>query len=437
MFGNDDDGSDENYDDAGGSPQETITGIVITNNSYHPIKTLDKILVGYSSTKGSDAGLIGQNGIGLKQGCAQLSDLSFVLVRRGDANSDDIGAAEFSLGLIARQLQRVEGTCLPSIEFGSKDFESLEEEMLTVFARTAVGECVAKYGADSLEIGVKRLVSHFRQLSSLKDGGWGPFSEVFRVIVHEALMRDDSVGTDANDMELKKDDFASIDANDMALSLLDEIKSALPSTYIHIPKNLEVKVNDQTIHFTFYQTRLVELTAFYQRIDPKKPVGSDGDWQNPENGYLIRLLIGFDCVREEKEASIYIHSRHSGRLVTKYDDDARGKIGLPTGSTDFCQGLTVIVDDMHGHLPLNPTKQGIAFAKGRGIATSVHEKNLNKWIGAYAHLFYNIHMKRRFGDSKNAFTIRFPRVTAPWSGMDLLVWMIVTSRSIPEFRGYL
>ena len=50
----DNDGSDEDYEDVDGAPQETITGIVVTNNSYRQIKALEKILEAYSSAKGRE-----------------------------------------------------------------------------------------------------------------------------------------------------------------------------------------------------------------------------------------------------------------------------------------------------------------------------------------------------------------------------------------------
>ena len=45
---------------------------------------------------------IGENGVGLKQGCATLSDLSFVLVKNG---SDD----KVELGFCAESLQLAKG----------------------------------------------------------------------------------------------------------------------------------------------------------------------------------------------------------------------------------------------------------------------------------------------------------------------------------------
>ena len=427
LGGDDNYESDEDYVD--GAPQERITGIVVTNNSYRPIKALAKIMTVYSSGKGRKEGkeshdegnfaeTVGENGVGLKQGCAVLSDLSFVLVHRGDVGGDGNGASKFSMGIIAKKLQRPEGLCLPSVEFDSNDLNSLEEEMLSLFSGTDVGECVARYGkspfvadnesdvdqpsgskgtstksnsAQSLAAGVKRLILHFRQMSGKRNGGWGHFSEVFRVVLHDVK------GSSASNSYSR------------ALALMDEIESTLPSTYIHIPDNLDISVNGREIQFNHYQSRLVEFTEFYRRIDPCRPVGETKSWREENNGYAIRLLFGFDATRvEEKQAEprLLFHSRHSGRLV-KSEEDCRKYLNLPSGSSDFCHGLTVIVDDMHGHLPLNPTKQNIAFAEGTG---EVHETNLKSWISAYTHLFYKIHLDLKFGGSKAALGAGISRI---------------------------
>lgn len=55
-----------------------------------------------------------------------------------------------------------------------------------------------------------------------------------------------------------------------------------------------------------------------------------------------------------------------------YHPDARNTLGLTGGGTVYCQGLTIIVDDVEGHLPLDPTKQGIAF--GNESHGNVHGK---------------------------------------------------------------
>ena len=408
MFGDDDsDRSDEDYEDVDGAPMETITGLVVTNNSYRHIKPLEKILEAYSSAKGREehgedhnqegeyAETIGENGVGLKQGCAVLSNLSFVLIRRGDSDEN-----KFSLGVIAKQLQRPEGISLPSVEFVSRDLASLRQEMTSLFTGTAVGECVNTYGEGSLDAGVTRLMSHFQQMSSKRNGKWGHFGQVFRVVMHAVK------GSSASN------------SNCRALSLMDEIYSALPATYIHLPQNIEVKVNGQAIQFNYYQSRLIELTTFCRKIDIAQCVGDGDGWQDQDRGhYNVRFMFGFDGSRKGGRPRLCIHSRHSGRLV-KSIEDCRAILGLTTGSSDFCQGLTVIVDDMDGHLPLNPTKQDIAFGE-QGEAGDVHRRNLLSWIGGYTSLFYAIHKEKKFGGSKMALSAAISRLS---SQQDAFTW---------------
>jgi hypothetical protein len=74
------------------------------NNCVKAIRPLGEVL--YNSSKvHSGAGDIGENGVGLKQVCATLCDLSFVLVKnRSDANIE--------LGIVAKNLQKEEGCYL-------------------------------------------------------------------------------------------------------------------------------------------------------------------------------------------------------------------------------------------------------------------------------------------------------------------------------------
>ena len=49
------------------------TGLCIINNSYKPIRSMEQVLGVYNSSKvNSGAGDIGENGVGLKQGCKFL-----------------------------------------------------------------------------------------------------------------------------------------------------------------------------------------------------------------------------------------------------------------------------------------------------------------------------------------------------------------------------
>ena len=79
----------------------STTGLCIRNNSPGRIVPLAEALVVHNTTK-ADAGEIGENGVGLKQACAALCDMSFVLVKNG---SNDC----IELGIVAKELQREEG----------------------------------------------------------------------------------------------------------------------------------------------------------------------------------------------------------------------------------------------------------------------------------------------------------------------------------------
>ena len=368
-------------------PSAQITGLCITNNSFKPIKPLKRILEAYSSAKGRNehgeghfAETIGENGVGLKQGCAVLSDLSFVFVRNGK---------QLSLGVIAAKLQKEEGICLPSFELKSEDATGVRSEIMDIFGnkyRDTIGECVKEYGDGLLSVGVDRLVNHFGDMI-VPEQGWGEEKFIFRLVLHN-LLKDDTL------------------ASTRAKELMAQLYNELEHHYIHVPLDLEVTCDGRSIDFCYWQRRLVEMTVFTQPIDPNTPVAlQKDDWKFPRGPgtYKIRIFIGFDPTREygARSARLVIYSRHSGRLVLQ-EEDCRATLGLSAGSTEYSQGLTIVVDDMFGHLPLNPTKQDIAWceqANGR-----VHKQNLYSWIGAIASLFYNMHLSRRYNNSKRALT---------------------------------
>ena len=84
-----------------GRKYSSTTGLCIRNNSPRKIVPLAEALVVHQTTK-VDEGEIGENGVGLKQACAALCDLSFVLVKNGSN-------AKIELGIVAKALQREDG----------------------------------------------------------------------------------------------------------------------------------------------------------------------------------------------------------------------------------------------------------------------------------------------------------------------------------------
>ncbi len=150
----------------------------------------------------------------------------------------------------------------------------------------------------------------------------------------------------------------------------------------------------------------MELHKIPLIIDRRNDFRTAEDWIVPESAddtYQVQVAIGFDPSRAIHQTgqisadnsqnfiggqacSLLIFSRVSGRLFLKHDD-ARGVLRLTNSGTNFCQGLTIIVDDFEGHLPLTPTKESLAF--GMEDYGKIHERNLYAWLGALAHLYWN------------------------------------------------
>mmetsp|Transcript_35313 Transcript_35313/g.105472 ORF Transcript_35313/g.105472 Transcript_35313/m.105472 type:complete len:897 (-) Transcript_35313:19-2709(-) len=468
------------FSDGEAAVEAKITGVKMVNNSSRPIKSLGRIMEVYSSSKGRAehgaiteehmhedfAETIGENGVGLKQGCATLSDQSFVLMRNGN---------KLGLGVIAARLQSAAGVYLPHVDFESSvdNLNCLRGEITNFFLDKKNGnvkQCAEHYGEGNLGSGVERLLQHFVDLSE-KDGVWGNEENVFCVVLHhlkhgkktyapkrptastdvvnnadEAVVADavDAGGSDGGGwptIELDGSDpveavdvldAIAVDAveaenvneeekrppppreltpderyADHAISLLQEIRDELPRNYIHISSLMEVRIMGEDVRFHYWQRRLVELTSYTHIIDPVNSFTEAEDWKKPKKGYPIRIFFGFDSVRltsdhhARGQCSLYIYSRLSGRLI-KHEEDARALLKLSSGGSHFSQGLTVIVDDADGNLPLNPTKQDVAF--GEQAHGDVHKRNLYSWLGAITNAYYTFHLEANCGSKKGVLT---------------------------------
>jgi hypothetical protein len=327
-----------------------VSGIVILNNSYKHIKPMAQVLEVYQSSKGDQSESIGENGVGLKQGCATLSDLSFAL-------SKNLG--QYSLGIIAKSLQRKDGCVLPSFSF--TNFPQKDELRDLFTGHSVIGRCIVEYGGGSLDNGIDRLLEHYERMVTLEDR-----QHVFCVVLHE-LKHNPTSGSVVVHVDSSDDDAYQVDFAQNAKGLMAKLKQELPRQYIHTSSRLDVRVEGKPVVFAYWQKRLVELSSFQVKLDPKTPIHkSTKDWKDPVHGYSLKIYAGFDPNRVASPAksalSLFIYSRQSGRLILQ-EEDARNMLGLSTGGTEYCQGLTIIVDDYHGKLPLNPTKQDLAFGE--------------------------------------------------------------------------
>ena len=376
-------------------------GIIIINNSAKPIKSLKEVLVVYASSKRDKLGhdnqkktdAIGENGVGLKHGCATLSDTNFVISRNYNT---------YGVGLIAKSLQTKEGVNLPSFEFTVEDDEDKEpheiEAELRQHLETIIGmnpkiaECVeASIGSGNLDAGIKVLVERCQEMWN---DYWEPYDHVFQVIIAEMIHSHDQSGQDQDNVEVTSR--RSHHGNNPAALFLQEIKNLLPKFYVNIPtQGFEFYIENEKIVFSYWQHRLVEMTKFRVHVPKEMAIADMKHFNWADDGYPLSIYCGFEALRVQNDergdaCQMYIYSRSSGRLI-RHDDDARASLGLAASGVDYCQGLTVIVDDVDAQLPLMPTKQGIAWTEQRG--GEAHRANLMAWAGACAQCFWMFHAK--------------------------------------------
>jgi hypothetical protein len=269
--------SDRELDGSAGSRKGTITGIAIFNSSIQRVKPLHKVLEVYTSLKGASADSIGENGVGLKQGCATLSDLSFCLASNRRRMQHGM-QYEFSMGVLSLQLQTDRKCSLPSFQFKSCNAVEIKLEMLSLFRdeHPEIGDCVRAYGnskhaesemdpEDQLLAGIDRLVHHFEYMTG---EGWGQYHVFGLVLDH--LKHGTPTGAGKRTVE---DDHES--QKNRVFKLLEQVYYDLPSRYLHIPNLLDVRVGNKKVNFNYWQPRLVEMVQFDLEINKDIPIASD------------------------------------------------------------------------------------------------------------------------------------------------------------------
>ncbi|GFH55549.1 hypothetical protein CTEN210_12025 [Chaetoceros tenuissimus] len=341
---------------------ENTNGIYILNNCQHPVKPMREVLTCFNNVE-RDNSQIGEYGIGLKQGCASLSDISFVMSRNENV---------YSLGILARNLQTPTGVCLPSFEFQfdptiDTDLHKflMKNEIADIVASSNnIAAVVEEYGYGDVQTGIYRLVNNMMRLN---DREWSEEKYVFCICLH--------------DLKHSEND-----------AFLLSVKDELPKHYLHVPHCFQVLVRSDPVHFNHWPSRLTRLTKFNVRI-PKTALLSSDNSNGTEDDHVLSLYLGFDAVRlaegGHNTASLYFYSRKFGRLV-KSLPDSRGTLCLSAGGTQYCQALTIIVDDKCGALPLSPTKQDFAFWEHEN--GQVWEQNLLKWVSAVTKVYYNYYL---------------------------------------------
>jgi hypothetical protein len=410
--------------------------LFIRNNSQKPIKKLEDALTVYKSSKNSELShnqhesssatahsnrfhqhhqhissnsgslrteddpstrkdAIGENGVGLKHGCATLSDCSVIVTRNKDV---------VEIGFICRQLQSTSGVYLPSFSFTVS--KTASSEISTQSLTGPISEWLSNHRSVQ-----EALESAFRSDMKFKERNVeGVLTEWVHSLWADEWKAEDYIFLLAlcnlkRSVQNKGIIFHSLIAfskQSPAKNFLKQIRTMLPEYYVNLPSdgNFDFLIDKERIEFSYWQRRLVELTKFYVNVPVSTPFESlpDPVWiQGGEEKYPLAIYCGFDAQRINNDANqgigtspcrIYIYSCQAGRLI-QMESDARFMLGLSTSGVDYCQGLTIIINDTEGKLPLTPTKDGIAWSeRPHG---NIHRQNLYAWAGAIAQLFWQHH----------------------------------------------
>jgi hypothetical protein len=390
-------------DNAAAQPQQPLAyvdidgerdGISLINTCAREIPSMRQILELYSSNK-IDTPLIGENGIGLKQGCACLSDLSFICTKSQWSSSSDATQPEstFQLGIIAKCLQSETQVLLPSLQFTSAN--TIREELIEwVQDNDDVRLAVQQYGdQEDLDDAIARLEQTFVNLQDV----YPDHPHVYGLFLHHVKQGKGS-------------------GSDRSGSLLDEIMDDLPHRYLHIPNTVIVSVRGERIRFCYWQSRLVEMAEFKLSVNPAVLMRDDLDWNStavtkspyyqPQQYCAFRLYIGFDALRVvdrnmDSNPHLYIYSRSSGRQIVRHAD-ARNIIEMGSSGSNYSQGMTILLDDYQTSLPLNPTKQDTAFADCS--TGEIFRTNLYMWIRAAVRVYYSRYFDCLYHKKKTPLT---------------------------------
>ena len=366
-----------------------VSGGVSILNSFpeSKYKEMHAMLDVYSSQKQNDE--IGENGVGVKQASASLSDFTLVITRK---------RARFQVGVLASSLQTEEGVRIPSYTF--EEGCNLKEEILRLSESDVVfRQSMIHFGGFEARLGTNLSMEEWENSFLLK--GQHRLEETFLDLVNEH-------GEWASDhcvYGLYLDQLRFDDA-----SILAELRDTLPHKYIHLSEDhCDILIGGKRPIFQYWERRLVELTCFEFQVSNIHDFKSD-NVNDPRNASTLRLFIGFDHIRcssfnQQSTGALYIYSRESGRLI-KHLSDCRTELSLPAGSSDYSQGLTIILDDYQSSLPLTPTKQDIAYSDGPN--GDVHRANVYAWMSGIVEAYYN-HYLTLFEGSKHDITRQVKR----------------------------
>ena len=265
---------------------------------------------------------------------------------------------------------------------------------------------VTEYGHGDFDAGLDFFDRHVDNL--LHGSTWKHHDNVFCVILNG--LRHTGTSPEEEDEAAEEED-EECNSRKRCQYLLESLEQDLPRRYLHlkgIRVRLKVRSTWQKIDFHYWQQQLAGLTCFQAFIPTSMSFEKDADLNSSDDCQLnlsfrngaqpqktkqkFRVFCGFDPVRAKEEepgpCELFIYSSKSGRLIKRIED-ARNALGIPrTNDIDaYCQGLTILVDDEEGSLPINPSKQDLSF--GSNDCHKLFKNNFYAWVEGIAHTYYN------------------------------------------------
>ena len=197
-------------------------GLVMRNTCREAVPPIKQVLNVNTRSKEHKTDQIGENGVGAKQACANLSDLSFVLIKSPE---------KYSLGILMAELQTTD-VCIPSIEFKNPNHEGanentpmLEEQLYMAIQQNpkTIAKAVESYGQGDIQVGMDQLLRHYDDMTKGKT--WKKSDYVFTVILVQ--LRHGAGSRDAEEHAGENEDLAD-NNKARSLSVMKELTSEVP-----------------------------------------------------------------------------------------------------------------------------------------------------------------------------------------------------------------
>ena len=177
--------------------------------------------------------------------------------------------------------------------------------------------------------------------------------------------------------------------------ILDDLQSSLPSMYFRRPRNCHVQIGQKAISFglKYWGQQLISFTKFEIMVDPHTLWKDSSDWNNTkvtQEKLKFNVFCGFDSQRTKSDVNrLQVLFYVRGELVYK-EVDARKTLGLSDKRNMYCQGLTVLLDDVNNNCSLNETEDDFYYRLADSNDKTL-KSNIHAWLGGVVQKYWTYH----------------------------------------------